>query len=55
MHAATIDAIDSANGKISVRVARREAAFGTLDEDESVKEVVEHDIGALGQLGRRSM
>lgn len=55
VHAATVEAVDSATGKVSIRAARREAAFGMPEEEECEPEVVEYDLGALGQLGWKSM
>lgn len=57
VHAATVHSVNSGTGKISVQVARREVAFGMLDEDEGEpeSEVVEYDLGALGQLSWKSL
>ena len=55
VHAAMVEAVDLANGKVSIRVARREAAFGMLDEGESEQEVADYELAAIGQLGWKSM
>ncbi|VDB86775.1 unnamed protein product [Peniophora sp. CBMAI 1063] len=54
VHAAMVESVDTATGKVAIRSARREATFGALEE-EGEPEIAEYELSALGQLGWKSM